>query len=495
MVIVQFDSAVFVGFFAIVVCLHWSFRSAGKQNLLLLAASYMFYGTWSWKFLALLLATTAIDYCTGLFIAKSSLQSRRRLCLAISIAANLLMLGAAKYAGFFTVEAAALLQLLGLQPHAEILSIVVPAGISFYTLQSIGYVVDIYRRRQVAIRSLLDYALFVAFFPQLVAGPIERAGRLLPQLQTSRKWSRGSFEDGLQLAIWGLFKKVFIADNLAAYVGAVYAQPSGFSGRVLLVTSVFFAVQIYCELSGYVDIARGSARMLGIELPDNFNYPYFSKNPLQFWARWQITLMQWFEDYVRAPLEQRFSGKGGRAATYCAYLISMLLIGLWQGANLTFVVFGIYWGIAIVLYLAAVNYRSIPQSIAQGDEQKERSLLAVGREGLQICAMFVLICIGWILFRADSLSQAWYVFTHLLARHGTDEVLRPDVLKEFALWCFVGGLWMIELMQRNAGGLMSALAGTEWRRLLWRHLLLVAILASYFISQDPSVRTLIDFQF
>ncbi len=491
----QFDSAIFVAFFAITFCLYWSVKSASRQNLLLLVASYVFYGAWSWKFLALLLATTAIDYYAALLIAKSDVQPRRRMILAISIVINLSLLAIAKYFGFFIAETTALLREFGLQPHAEILRIAVPAGISFYTLQSMGYVLDVYRRKQPATRNPLDHALFVAFFPQLVAGPIERASRQLPQLQSLRKWRRESFEDGLQLAIWGLFKKVFIADNLASYVNAVYTQPSDFSGGVLLTASIFFAVQIYCELSGYVDLARGLARMLGVELSTNFRHPYFSRNPLQFWARWQITLMQWFDDYVRAPFEQRFVRNDGRAAKYIAYLISMSLIGLWQGANITFVMFGIYWGLVIALYLVVTDRHGTKEAAAETNERRERSLIATGGYWFSIWVMFVIICLGWILFRADSPNQAWYVVSHLLARSGVSEVLRPEVLKESALWCLVGGLWIIELLQRNATVLVGALVGSEWRRLLWRHLMLVTIMGSYFIFQDPRARTLIEFQF
>ncbi|HET7608769.1 MAG TPA: MBOAT family O-acyltransferase, partial [Gammaproteobacteria bacterium] len=288
-----FNSLTFVVFYLAVFALYWLLRARTPQNVLLLAASWIFYGAWSWKFLLLLLGSTMLDYVCGLLIARAPDRRRKRLVLTVSVTVNLLFLATFKYLGFFVTEFAELLRQLGVDVGLPVLNIVLPVGISFYTFQTIGYVVDVYRGKVPAVRNLLDYALYVAFFPQLVAGPIERAGHMIPQFQTERVWSQPQFESGLQLAVWGLFKKIVLADNLAPYVDAVYDNPQGFSGLTLITATIFFAFQIYCDFSGYTDTARGAARMLGFDLIRNFDFPYISKSPVEFWRRWHISLSQW----------------------------------------------------------------------------------------------------------------------------------------------------------------------------------------------------------
>ena len=350
-----FNSLTFVVFYVAVFALYWSVRAKTPQNILLLAASWIFYGAWSWKFLLLLLGSTVLDYLCGLLISSTSDRRRKRLVLITSVTANLLFLATFKYLGFFATELADLLQRLGFNANLPVLQIVLPVGISFYTFQTIGYVVDVYRGKVPATRNFLVYALYVAFFPQLVAGPIERAGHLIPQFMKPRVWSTPAFESGLQLAFWGLFKKIVIADNLAPYVDAVYDSPGEFSGATLLIATIFFAFQIYCDFSGYTDTARGVARMLGFELIRNFNFPYISKTPVEFWRRWHISLSQWFQDYLYYPLAMRYMRRGGFLSKYKAHIVSMALIGFWHGANWTFLVFGLYWGITIAMYLAIVE--------------------------------------------------------------------------------------------------------------------------------------------
>jgi D-alanyl-lipoteichoic acid acyltransferase DltB (MBOAT superfamily) len=232
-----------------------------------------------------------------------------------------------------------------------VLQIVLPVGLSFYTFQSLGYVIDVYRRKLPAVRSLEEYVLYVAFFPQLVAGPIERATHMLPQYRAPRVFNGAAVESGLMLMAWGLFKKMVIADNLAPYVNHVFQNPMGFSGSGLVTAVVFFAFQIYCDFSGYSDCARGIARTLGFDLMVNFNLPYFSRNPVEFWRRWHIRLSQWFQDYLYFPLAMHYMRRGGWASKYRAHIISFVLIGLWHGANWTFIAFGLYWGLIIAGYL------------------------------------------------------------------------------------------------------------------------------------------------
>lgn len=488
-----FNSPLFVVFFFFVFCLYWALRARRPQNALLLVASYVFYGAWSWKFLALLTATTLIDYTCGRLIARASTQPRKRVWLLASAILNLGILATFKYAGFFLREAVELIELLGFQANVRALEIILPVGISFYTFQSLSYVIDVYRGKVQATRDPLDYALYVAFFPQLVAGPIERATRLLPQFQKARVWSSAAFESGLQLMIWGLFKKIVIADNLAPYVDAVYADPAAFSGGVLLTATLFFAFQIYCDFSGYTDTARGAARTLGFELILNFDQPYFSRNPVEFWRRWHISLSQWFQDYLYFPLAMRYMRSGGWASKYRAHIISMGLIGFWHGANWTFIAFGLYWGFVIAFYLFftertadSAQWARLRQSVRAGGP---------AAHAISIASMFVIVCVGWVLFRADSMQDVWYILTHVFSTSGVSSVVRPEVPAAPLLWALVAGLWLVELAARNWPGIVATVAGGGMHRLILRHAMAVAILFCYIVAQKGATQPFIYFQF
>jgi D-alanyl-lipoteichoic acid acyltransferase DltB (MBOAT superfamily) len=331
----------------------------------------------------------------------------------------------------------------------------------------------------------------VAFFPQLVAGPIERATHLLPQVKRERTFSGKEFESGLQLIVWGLFKKMVIADNLAPYVNAVYADPAAYSGTTLLTATVFFAFQIYCDFSGYSDTARGTAKTLGFELMRNFEFPYFSRNPVEFWRRWHISLSQWFQDYLYFPLAMRYMRKGGWASKYKAHIISMGLIGLWHGANWTFLLFGLYWGVVIAGYLALSERR------AAAGEGTWLNRLTGARwlTPVSVVTMFAVACIGWILFRAASLAQVWTILTGMLSADGVAGVERVGVLQAHYLWLMVGGLYLAEFLYRNTQQLASTLMGGEVRRLVLRHALFGAIVLSYVVAQNGLVQPFIYFQF
>jgi alginate O-acetyltransferase complex protein AlgI len=483
-----FNSVTFVVFYVAVFALYWSLKSRLPQNLLLLGASWVFYGAWSWKFLLLLLASTVLDYVCGLLIEGAATQQRKRLVLLVSVTANLLFLATFKYLGFFVAEFAALLEGLGFNASLPVLEIVLPVGISFYTFQTIGYIVDVYRGKVPACRSFLDYALYVAFFPQLVAGPIERAGHLIPQFQKERVWNTGAFEAGLQLAVWGLFKKVVIADNLAPHVDAVYGNPEAYSGPALLTAIVFFAFQIYCDFSGYTDTARGVARMLGFELMLNFNFPYVSKTPVEFWQRWHISLSKWFQDYLYYPLAMRYMRRGGYLRKYKAHIISMALIGLWHGANWTFLAFGLYWGIVIALYLALLE--RTPQAggrvAALGPRARELGAIAL---------MFALVCVGWVFFRAETIADAWYVLTHVLSFRGAAGVDAVDVVDTPLLWALILGLTLAEWLYRHSERLRASLAGAQVPAIAGRYALLTAIIVSAGAAQLGAARPFIYFQF
>jgi alginate O-acetyltransferase complex protein AlgI len=486
-----FNSPLFIVFFAFVFVLYWVLRSRVPQNVLLLVASCVFYGAWSRTFLALLMATTLLDYLCGLLIETARSQRRKRVILLLSVGVNLSVLALFKYAGFFLKETVELLGWLGLQANVRTLEIVLPVGISFYTFQSVGYVIDVYRGKLQAVRNPMDYALFVAFFPQLVAGPIERAPHLLPQVQRERSWHEAAFESGLQLMVWGLFKKVVIADNLAPYVNAVFAEPAEFSGVVLVTATVFFAFQIYGDFSGYSDMARGVARMLGFDLMRNFDHPYFARNPVEFWRRWHISLSQWFQDYLYFPLAMRAMRRGGWASRYRAHIISMGLIGFWHGANWTFVAFGLYWGLMIALYLYATE-RLADEPPAW---RIRRVIPAPVRQAFSCMLMFVIVFGGWILFRAASLSDAWSIVTRVFSATGESSVLRVDVPPTPLLWALVIGLWLFEWGSRTWPTLMARVVGNPTRLLILRDAMVVAIIFFFLVAQRGTARPFIYFQF
>jgi len=491
---VLFNSPVFIAFFVCVFALYWAIRARVPQNALVLAASYVFYGAWSWKFLALLIASTLIDYACGQLIAAARTPARRRLVMVASVTANLAFLATFKYLGFFVRQAADLLTALGFQANLPVLQIVLPIGISFYTFQTIGYVVDVYRGKVPAERNLLNYALFVAFFPQLVAGPIERAANMLPQFARDRVFRWPAFESGLQLAVWGLFKKIVIADNLAPFVNVVYERPEAYDGSALAAATVFFAFQIYCDFSGYTDTARGVARMLGFELIRNFDNPYSSRTPVEFWRRWHMSLSQWFQDYLYFPLAMRFMRKGGWASRYRAHIVSMTLIGFWHGANWTFVVFGLYWGVIIALYLYAAERLAADGAVSESGSLM-RAIPGPLRGALAVGGMFIVVCVGWVFFRAQSMSDAWHVLTHALSGAGASTVLRLDVQREAVLWALIVGLLAIEWAARARPSLRAALVGGGPSAVLARSALVFAILFSYLAMQQGVVQPFIYFQF
>ena len=355
-----FSNFAFFVFFPIVFALHWglgsrvaaaAFRPTGidthtLRKAILLVASYVFYGWWDAKLLWLIVASTAFDYSMGLALARTDEARRRKLLVTASAIVNLGFLAFFKYYNFFIDSAAALVARLGFDPASLHLEITLPAGISFYTFQSMSYVIDVYRRHMPATKSWLDFFLFVAFFPQLVAGPIVRAVDFIPQLATPPTLDRRRFFDGLERFMIGLFKKLAIADEIGTLVDGVYADPSQFSGGQLLMTAVAFCFQIYADFSGYSDMAIGTARLLGYELSENFRLPYLATSVTEYWRRWHISLSTWFRDYLYIPLG---GNRKGAFRTYFNLIATFLLTGLWHGANWTFVMFGAWNGFMLIV--------------------------------------------------------------------------------------------------------------------------------------------------
>jgi alginate O-acetyltransferase complex protein AlgI len=374
-----FNSPVFPLFLAAVLLLYKLLgKSWRAQNAMLLAASYLFYAWWDWRFLGLIVLSTAVDFFVGL-----GLQKRKsKLLLAVSLATNLTILGLFKYHDFFMGELNTALLEGGVALKFRLLEVALPVGLSFYTFQSMAYSVDVYRGRVQATRNPLTFALFVSFFPQLVAGPIERSERLMPQLEGPRKRTRRQFAQGAHLILWGLFKKVFVADNLAVLVQSVYDSPDQTSGFMVLVAGYAFTWQIYCDFSGYTDIARGIAKWLGIELMVNFRLPFFAASPREVWHRWHISLSEWLRDYLYIGLG---GNRKGSVRAGVNMLVTMVLGGLWHGANWTFLVWGAYHGVALAIQ------RVLPR-------------VKVPRV-LGIVLTFHFTMLGFMIFRADSMAQ------------------------------------------------------------------------------------------
>ncbi len=412
-----FNSLHFVGFFLVVYGMY-RLLPHRPQNWLLLAASYYFYAAWDWRFLGLLVASTVIDFCCGLFIAGRQDRRQRKIALLVSIAFNLSMLGFFKYFNFFADNLHALFGLVGWRVDLITLRVLLPIGISFYTFITMSYVIDVYRRHIEPTRNLLDFAVFVAYFPHLVAGPILRASVLLPQIATRRTITRDQMVEGTWLAGWGLFKKMFVADNLARVVDAVFVAGGHPTGLEVLLGVYAFAFQIYGDFSGYSDIARGISKMMGIELNINFRFPYFVRTPQQFWQHWHISLSTWLRDYVFLPLSYSFSrtldgvrwlGLRDDFWIYAAgTMITMLLGGLWHGAAWNFVLWGVYQGVLLVAFVLVAGGR--PSRKRHGRKLPGWATL------LGAFGMFHLTCYGWLIFRAKSIAQVGDLTAALVTR-------------------------------------------------------------------------------
>lgn len=388
-------------FFAVVLTLYAVLRHRA-QNRMLLVASYVFYGAWDWRFLGLILLSTGVDYLVALRMGREENDQRRRYLMLVSLVMNLGMLGFFKYFNFFADSLHDLLNSMGFQPSPLVLSIVLPVGISFYTFQTLSYTIDVYRRELQPTADFLDFALFVAFFPQLVAGPIERASNLLPEIANPRRVTSEAFGRGVVLCTTGLIKKIVIADGIAPSVDAIYHSAAP-SGADILLATWLFAIQIYCDFSGYTDIARGVAKMLGFNLMLNFRQPYFATNPQEFWHRWHISLSSWLRDYLYISLG---GNRKGRWKTYRNLMATMVLGGLWHGAAWHYVAWGAYQGLLLTLHRAFFGRHGSPlATVRDGFERPHVRWAGRLKRLVAIALFFQVVSYGWLLFRAESLGQ------------------------------------------------------------------------------------------
>ena len=395
-----FTTLTFLLFLPIVFALHWTLRKHEHRNWLLLGASYVFYGWWDYRFVGLMLVSSFVDYGAGLALDSEMRQSRRRAIITIVCSAQLALLGFFKYFDFFAENAATAAAAVGWHLDPITLRIILPVGISFYTFQSLSYVLDVYYRRMPATRQLRDYFLFVAFFPHLVAGPILRAPILLAQLLRPRTFEYGQAVEGCRRILWGFVKKIALADNFARLVDPVFADVAGHTGTEIAIATLAFGFQIYCDFSAYSDIANGVANLFGITLMRNFAYPYFSQSVTEFWRRWHISLSTWFGDYVFQPLG---GSRGSLARRVRNLLVVFLLSGLWHGPSWTFVAWGLYHGLLVAG--AAIFFSDREKLRGTDVPGGERDLPTLG-VALRIARTFVLVTIGWVFFRAPSLAAA-----------------------------------------------------------------------------------------
>ena len=483
-----FNSLEFLVFLPIVFVLYWFvFQKREWQNLLIVIASYVFYGWWDWRFLFLIAFTSVCSYYSGLLIEyyrgrenEEGGKRRQRLVCASNLILNFLILGVFKYYNFFADSLAQLVwSLFHYQLDWVTLNVILPVGISFYTFQALSYTIDVYRKDVPVTKNIIEFCAFISFFPQLVAGPIERAKNLLPQFQRDRHFDYVQAVDGCRQMLWGFFKKVVIADSCASDLNPLWDSYADYSGVSLWLLALLFTFQIYCDFSGYSDIAIGCSRLFGIRLLSNFNYPYLSRSIPEFWRRWHISLMTWFRDYVYIPLG------GSRCAQWKVIRNTFIVFGvsgLWHGANWTFVVWGLYHGTLIVLYkLLHVN-------------TKDKDILAAGRrlpslkELSRVVVTFGLAVVGWVIFRSENISQAWDFVSRMFLTAFDDFHPRLGSISTFMAILL---LMIVEYLQRDkvhvlqfsSGNRLFRYAVARWTVYL---AMLVAIFYFYFntVSQE-----------
>ncbi|WP_010521713.1 MBOAT family O-acyltransferase [Aquimarina agarivorans] len=474
-----FNSIDFAVFLPIVFALYWGI--GGKhlkfQNLLIVAASYLFYGWWDWRFLFLIAFSTIIDYTIGLLLVQKNNLLQRKTLLWLSISINLGFLGFFKYFNFFQENFIDAFSFFGTKINASSLQIILPVGISFYTFQTLSYTIDIYKRTLEPTKNFIAFSAFVCFFPQLVAGPIERATQLLPQFYTQRTFEYQKATDGLRQILWGLFKKVVIADNCALFVNQIFDHYDTLNGSSLALGAILFSFQIYGDFSGYSDIAIGTSRLFGFHLSKNFAHPYFSRDMAEFWRRWHISLSTWFRDYLYIPLG------GSRGSTLLKIrntFIIFIVSGFWHGANWTFITWGTLHAIFFLPLLLTNNNRNHISNVA------DHKILPSFKEFISIIITFGLTSIAWIFFRAKSLPQAFNYILNLF----TTSLLAPfdfaEVPKALVLLLLIGIFITIEWIGRQNEYAIEKI-GITWKKpLRWLFYTVVIFAIGMFMQTQET---------
>lgn len=465
-----FNSLHFLIFLLVVLIFYYSLPQKYRW-VLLLASSYYFYMSWNPKYILLIMISTFIDYVAGISIFKTDSHKRKKFFLGMSLVTNLGLLFFFKYFNFFSSEFVSFLQPLGLPLDPVLLKVLLPVGISFYTFQTLSYTLDVYHGKIKPERHLGIFAVYVSYFPQLVAGPIERAKNLLPQFLEKHDFNPPEFVEGLRLIAWGFFKKLVIADRLAFTVNLIYNNVDNYTGFPLILATVFFAFQIYCDFSGYSDIAIGTSKLMGIKLMENFRRPYFSKSISEFWNRWHISLSTWFRDYVYYPFMR---GRFSKVKLYLGLFLTFFLSGIWHGANWTFMVWGSLHGLYLILGIATTNLRAKIDCFTIISKFKKIRVL------IKIMIVFILVNFGWIFFRANSLGDAFYVITHIFTNLNLDlSSIKLEVGGWIGLFISLVAILSMEIVHviQEKGGVGNLLGKIpRWTRWLIYLLFLLTIL-------------------
>lgn len=464
------------GFFLVLVyTFYWTIgiKNRKGQNILLLLASYVFYGLWDWRFLILLLLSSLIDFIAGIKIYQATLKKTKRSWLFFSVFWNLGILITFKYFGFFVTSFNELFNITTYSGYS-FWQVAIPVGLSFYTFQTLSYTIDVYREKIKPTKSWLDFFGFVSFFPQLVAGPIERAAKLIPQFATPRSFNLQQSKQGLRQILWGLFKKVLVADKLGLAVNLIFENPQDYGAITLVYGGVLFAFQLYCDFSGYTDIAIGTAKLFGFNLSKNFKTPYLAKTISEFWQRWHITLTRWFTDYVYFPLIKQ-GRKKGKFTRYIALLITMVLVGLWHGANLTFIAFGLINGIAMVLERIPLKGKKITLG----------SLLNKSPRLISTVYVFTIFTISSIFFRSKNIQEALYILKRIFT-------LTPDThlstLIGFKKLSYLLILLLAEIITQKRDFPLQKIETFLPRYIRWLlYYILIFMLIRYAETQDPFI--------
>ncbi len=462
-----FNSIDFAIFLPIVFILYWfvANKNFKLQNFLIVVASYVFYGWWDWRFLSLILFSTLVDYSVGFALANEENNGKRKKLLIASILVNLALLGFFKYYNFFLDNFITAFSLFGMPIKANTLNIILPVGISFYTFQTMSYTIDVYRRKLEPTKDFIAFSAFVSFFPQLVAGPIERATNLLPQFYHKRTFNYTSAIDGMRQILWGLFKKIVIADNCAQFSNTIFNNSDDYSGSTLIVGVVLFAFQIYGDFSGYSDIAIGTSRLFGFNLMRNFAFPYFSRDIAEFWRRWHISLSTWFRDYVYIPLG---GSQGTRRMNVRNIFIIFIVSGFWHGANWTFIVWGALNAVYFLPLLLRSRNRQHLDIVAQG------KFFPTIKELSAVMATFALTLLAWIFFRADNISHAFSFISTIIS---PSLFSIPEILPK-KIFLLISVFILIEWLGRENEFALAKL-GLTWKRpLRWAmyYVLIIVIL-------------------
>lgn len=479
-----FNSVEFLFFLPIVFLLYWFvFRKLQWQNLFVVAASYVFYGWWNWTFLLLIAFTSACSYASGLLIENDRKRGEKysRLYATLNICINLGILGVYKYYNFFVDSFVSAFASIGIEMSPSSLNLVLPVGISFYTFQALSYTIDVYRKKLEPTHNPVEFFAFISFFPQLVAGPIERATNLLPQFQKARTFTYEAAVDGTRQILWGLFKKMVIADNCAIVVNEIFNSYQTQPSSTLFYGALMFTFQIYGDFSGYSDIAIGTAKLFGIKLMRNFNYPYFSRSIPEFWRRWHISLNTWFVDYVYIPL-------GGSRCTRWKVIRNTLIVffvsGLWHGADWTFICWGLYHGLLFLPYLLLKRKTKFAEDVAA------HSTLPSLKECTQMLVTFCLVVLGWIIFRAQSIQQA-YEYIYRMFSELTFSIPQSPQDKKTTLFIIIMLLFEWIHRKKQFGIQISLLA---WKP-IYRYSLYIALMFTILLFSSGRATQFIYFQF